>query len=105
MNLTRLTGGQIAQPLEILGTLDGALDQHITAIPLVTPAGNQSKNSHRVQRPRYYRFRYIQMRCQSANRVRRRFQINGQQNGHLPGCQVGIIAPDLSQRGALPQAK
>src|SRR5215208_590891 len=93
----------IGEAFEIERTLDSALNQHVAAITLVAAAAEEIEFAHRVERAGDDRFGYGELLCQLAHGVRRGFQIDRQQDAHLPWRKIGLTVMNKVKVDIMPE--
>ena len=84
----RVARNQVTKLREILRPFNCSLYQNITTIIGITTSLHKFHAPHSVKRPSDYRFGYIQLAGKTTHGVRRRFKINGKQNGDLTSGKI-----------------
>src|SRR5690606_9286246 len=85
----------IAEALDIERSLDRSADQHVAPVVFVAMAGDKLQSAHRVQRTGNDGLGDAEPGSKSAHGMRRRREIDGKQNGHLPHGQVRRVVAYL----------
>jgi hypothetical protein len=99
------TDDRVAKFLYGKGSRDGALGEDTAAISLVATANDETEPAKRIQGTGYDRLGNAELFRQSANRMRRRLEINRQQNRHLSGRQVVSVGTNQIERHIVPEAQ
>jgi hypothetical protein len=96
-------GSSVAEPLHRERALRRALDHDIAAVRLVTPARDQLELTHGIERARDHGFRHLQLGGKSAHSMRRRLQINCEQDRELARRKVRLAVGDEREGEVLQQ--
>lgn len=83
----------------------GPLDEDIAKITLVLLTSDIAESAQRVQRPRNYRLRNGQVRCQAANRMRSGREIDKHQKRQLAIGKIGTRRPHIGDQRVHPFTK
>ena len=94
---------RVAELLDMQGAGERALDEDIAAVRRIAPAGEQAEPAHAVKRPRDRRLGDAELPGEAADRVRRRLEIDGEKDRHLPRRQIGRIVAHQIEGDIVPE--
>ena len=80
-------------------------NDHVAPVAVVAHAVDDAHLAHRVERPRDHRLCHVESRGEPPHGVRRRHEVDMQQDCHLPHGQVGFSRFHLLQRNLVPEAE